>query len=268
MASRLNRYHTLFGRYARRYLRELLPGQMRAMAALKAAHSQRVRSLMKELGMAAGLDEHMLLLAETAGLFHDIGRFEQLRRFGTFVDRISVNHAQLSAETVLEEGFISDLSEAECRVVIAAIRRHNMKQVPPARDFREAILVLMLRDADKLDIWQVFHNHYQSGNRGTGDETLELGMPDTAGITRAVASAIMDCSIVDLSDVHNRNDFALARLAWIFDINFVRSLEIIRERGYIPALAAYLPEFEQKTEIFTHCQRWLDDTIAHSTSPC
>ncbi len=268
MASRLAAYHTLFGSYVKRYLKELLPGQMRAMAALKAAHSQRVRSLMKELGMAAGLDPHMLMLAEIAGLFHDIGRFEQLRRFGTFVDRISVNHALLSAETVLEEGFISDLSEADCRVVVAAIRRHNMKQVPPARDFREAMLVLMLRDADKLDIWQVFHNHYRSGHKGADDDTLELGMPDTPGITRAVASAIMGCNVVDLSDVHNRNDLALARLAWIFDINFMRSLEIVRERGFIPALAAHLPEFEQKAEIFAHARRWLDDTIAHGDTPC
>ena len=37
-------------------------------------------------------------IAEAVALLHDVGRFEQYKRYGTFNDRKSVNHAALGVE--------------------------------------------------------------------------------------------------------------------------------------------------------------------------
>lgn len=239
------------------------------MAVLKVVHTQKVRSGMKELGTAIGLDEHVLFLAEIAGLFHDIGRFEQLRRFGTFVDANSVDHAELSVRTVIDEKFLKGLESSDCSKVIAAIRRHNMKSVPPAADWIECVLTLLLRDSDKLDIWRVFHDHYTGRGRGyDNDSTLELSKPDTPGISPEVAEDIMEGRIVDLAYVKNRNDFAMVRLAWVFDINFVPTLREIEKRGYITALKSHLPDFQKKEQLFTRVNDYVHDMIACSTAAC
>lgn len=269
MASRLGRYHRLFGAYAKKYLTRLLPVEMRSMAALKTGHTQRVRAGMKQIGTEIGLDEHGLFLGELAGLFHDIGRFEQLRRFRTFVDRESVNHAELSAEIVLQEGFLKDLEPADCNMVVTAILLHNRKTVPPAGTWLQAVLTLLLRDADKLDIWKVFHDYYSRAQvRGGDDSTLEFNLPDTPGISPEVARDISEDRIVNLAHVRNRNDFAMARLAWVFDINFVPSLKMIKKHGYVTAMERYLPDFPRKAELFRHVSGHLDDMIARSGPAC
>jgi len=38
------------------------------------------------------------------------------------------------------------------------------------------------------------------------------------------------------------NDFKLLLISWVYDLNFATSRRILRERGYIPTLAATLPE--------------------------
>ncbi len=270
MSAEIKIYQRRFGAYVRNYLSGLIPPELRGMAALKVVHTQRVRAEMKRLGGRIGLDKRPLFLAELAGLFHDIGRFEQLRRFGTFEDARSVDHAAFSAEVCLENSFLKELAGAECRLVITAIRRHNMKTVPPASSFLESVLTMLLRDADKLDIWRVFNDHYCRQGRETGqdDSVLVLGRPDTPGISPQVAADIMAGRIVDIASVKNRNDFALARLAWVFDINFVPTLEEISRRGYVQSLRDSLPEFDEKDQLFQRVGQYIDDMIATKTPAC
>lgn len=266
----LRPYLRLFGSYTRKYMKGLIAPELRPMAALKIVHTGKVRAAMKMLGISIGLDNHALFLAELSGLFHDIGRFEQLRQFGTFVDAESVNHAALSARTVMEEGFLKDLGPQDCSMVVKAIRRHNLKSVPPSSHWLEAVLTLLLRDADKLDIWRVFHEHYMSKNKGSSsdDSTLELNKPDTPGISPQVAGDIMAGRIVDLAYVKNRNDFAMVRLAWVFDINYVPTLKEIDKRGYITALEQHLPDFEEKERLFQRVKGYVNDRIARQMAVC
>ena len=63
------------------------------------------RAIRKVLKSAVANAEHNLnlekediKLAELIGLLHDIGRFEQLKRFNTFVDKKSINHGEFGGE--------------------------------------------------------------------------------------------------------------------------------------------------------------------------
>lgn len=67
----------------------------------KISHIQRVVVMSRKIAQDLKLDEENTELAELIGLLHDIGRFEQVKRYNTFVDRISVNHGELGVKILL-----------------------------------------------------------------------------------------------------------------------------------------------------------------------
>jgi len=67
---------------------------------LKEEHSQRVRQEIIMISKALDLLEQDILIAEVLGLFHDIGRFYQYQRYGTFRDDLSENHAELGVKNL------------------------------------------------------------------------------------------------------------------------------------------------------------------------
>ena len=62
---------------------------------IKEKHTRRVCGNIIMLGNALSLSDQEMILAETMGLFHDIGRFKQYTVYGTFNDMESENHAEL-----------------------------------------------------------------------------------------------------------------------------------------------------------------------------
>ena len=82
-----------FFRYAARKIQRHSPHK--AAMVLKLAHSIRVSRICTQIGADLGLKGCRLRLARIVGLLHDVARFDQLIRFGTFVDRVSVDHGAL-----------------------------------------------------------------------------------------------------------------------------------------------------------------------------
>ena len=70
---------------------------------LKYDHMLRVASRCAAIAESERECELPTDLAWLIGLVHDIGRFEQVRRYGTFVDSKSIDHAALSAELLFGE---------------------------------------------------------------------------------------------------------------------------------------------------------------------
>ena len=65
---------------------------------LKIDHTYRVASLCERIARSIDLSDEDVDLAWCSGMLHDIGRFEQLRRYNTFVDSKSIDHARFGIE--------------------------------------------------------------------------------------------------------------------------------------------------------------------------
>ena len=65
---------------------------------LKIHHTYRVAALCEQIGRSIALEGTALDLAWLCGMLHDVGRFEQLRRFGTFDDSKSIDHARAGVQ--------------------------------------------------------------------------------------------------------------------------------------------------------------------------
>lgn len=75
---------------------------------LKIDHTYRVAQLCERIAHSLGLSEEDIDLAWLSGMLHDIGRFEQLRRYNTFSDAQSIDHAMFAVELLYDEGLITD----------------------------------------------------------------------------------------------------------------------------------------------------------------
>ena len=71
--------------------------------ALKVEHTYEVAELCDEIARGEGLSPADVDLAWLCGLLHDIGRFEQLRQWGTFSDADSCSHAALGIQVLKDE---------------------------------------------------------------------------------------------------------------------------------------------------------------------
>lgn len=126
----------------------------------KIEHTFRVAELAGRYAQAQGMSTSDTDFAWFLGLLHDIGRFEQIRRYGTFVDSQSVDHAELSADILFVDGLIDEFSKEglpeDWRTISeTAIRQHNKLNLPDALDERTRCFAELLRDADKTDIFRV-----------------------------------------------------------------------------------------------------------------
>lgn len=227
---------------------------------LKQEHTLRVCREIVQLGIQLNLNRFDLYLAEVMALFHDIGRFEQYARYQTFVDRDSVNHAELGVQVLQRQRMLDLLDNASQDVILRAISYHNRAFVPQDETPRCLFFTRLLRDADKLDIWKVVIDYYYAGN-GHRNEAISLGFLDTPGISDTVYADLMARRIVDIRHLHNLNDFKLLQVGWIYDINFTPTFQAIQERRYLEQLRATLPQGARLEQIFKIIDIYLEERL-------
>ena len=223
---------------------------------LKEAHSYRVCREILYVGENLGLKEEDLRLAESIPLLHDIGRFEQYARHQTFADHLSVNHAEFGAKILREQRFLKGIDEGEQELILRAIAYHNQANLPSDETDRCLFFSKLLRDADKLDIWQVFIDYYAHKN-GEYNSAIIHNLPDTPGISDGVYADLMAMRNVNYAHVHNLNDFKLLQVGWIFDVNFAPTFQRIEQKRYLGIFRDLLPQSERIDKIYTTVQFYL-----------
>lgn len=206
---------------------------------LKIAHTRRVCEIMAHLGKAIGLSARQLGLAETIGLFHDLGRFEQYRCFGTFNDRLSVNHAALSVNVLETAGILNDLPATDRSIIMDAIRFHNAPSLPGNKPEENTFFMRLIRDADKLDIWKVFADYYRTGT--TPEPAIVQHLSDLPICSPSMINAILEKRMANFKEMKSINDFKLVQLSWVFDLNFPESLALAATHGNLRVIAQSLP---------------------------
>ena len=190
------------------------------------------------------LSKEQIMLAEVVALFHDIGRFPQYAQYKTFRDSISVNHGLLGAETLRKENILKALPDSEQELIIQSVKFHNAFSVPKKEEKNIVFFIQLIRDADKLDIWRVFLEFYESPHESKAS-AVSLGLPDIPEYSEDVLSCIYRKEIVSLGRIKTLNDFKLLQLSWIFDLNFKPSFQLLVERDYIAKIISNLPKTDE-----------------------
>lgn len=208
---------------------------------LKKNHTLRVCNAILDIGNSIDLNEEEMNIAEACALLHDIGRFEQYRRYGTFADSKSENHAALGVRIIREHGFLNNFAPEAQKIIIRAVGCHNMFSIPDKNNRDWILFLKLVRDADKVDILYVVTEYYKNSVSGS-NKVLELHLPDTDIISENIYAPLAKGQIALVENLCSLNDFKLYQMGWIYDMNFSRSLQIVRERGYLEMIRDALPK--------------------------
>jgi putative nucleotidyltransferase with HDIG domain len=223
-------------------------GRLVPMLQLKLDHSHRVAENARGIAADLGWSPEDLRTAEAVGLLHDVGRFSQLHKFKTLSDRHSINHAEHSAEMVEQHGVLAELNPERRRQILDAVRHHNRIEIPADLPASSVPFARLIRDADKLDIFWIFHDAVVSGRISEHPEML-VGMrkdgtpnPELVGIIRQRRQG-------PYSMVRSLTDFELLQVSWVYEIHYPPTLARIAERQVLEKLAALLPATPDVREV-------------------
>ena len=207
---------------------------------IKIGHIQRVEKQSEWIATSLGLDEENILLAKLIGLLHDIGRFEQVRRFHTFLDKESVNHAEEGIRVLFEQGLIREFVKDPQYdgIIRKAIENHNKLQIEENLNEKELLHAKIIRDADKVDIYPTIlatglQDNIAFSNRDTAKET----------ITPTVFEKFMRQEPISYGEIQTNIDHMIIWVTYIYDINFDVTLQKIKEENYVSRIL-HMTEYE------------------------
>ncbi|HIZ49034.1 MAG TPA: HD domain-containing protein [Candidatus Gemmiger excrementavium] len=229
---------------------------------LKIDHTYRVAALCARIAQSLALPGDDVDLAWLCGLLHDVGRFEQLRQYGTFNDARSIDHAAMSARVLFEEGRIRDYLDDDSAdpLLRTAVLYHSAYRLPTDLDARTLTFCNILRDADKIDILRV--NVETPMEQIYNVSTRELRQ---SPVSPAVLQAFYEhhCVLRDLKCYPADN--AVGHASLVFELCYPESLRAVAEQGWLWKLLDFATDNPDTAAAFADIRaemhRWLDQQM-------
>ena len=242
----------VFNAYVNHY--DVSDGKVR----LKIVHTYHVMALAKKIAQRLHLSQEDIELAELIGLLHDIGRFEQLRKYNDFRDYLTEDHAELSVKVLKENNLIRQFrpDPRDDDIIFAAIANHNKLSVEEGLNERQLLHAGIIRDADKTDIYRVRVEDAVSDVLPCTQEEVENSL-----ITPAVYETFMQGKCIP-GDIRKLPlDYWVSGLAMVFDYNYLPSLEILKESNLLQKNFERFHYNPQAETILLKAQSFVDDKI-------
>ena len=237
---------------------------------LKIDHTYRVADLCERIAISAGMCAYDVELAWLSGMLHDVGRFEQVKRFNTFSDTDSVDHAKFGADLLFKDGLIDSflkgmikcsgyrpgsledrydvdgtfayakLNKSDMEILELAIRCHNMYRIPEGLNSREKAFCNVLRDADKIDIMRVNNDTPLEDIYNTTTEKLK---------NSAISEEVMECfyeqRCILKSIRRTPADIVVGHVSLAYELVYDESVRIMKEQGYLEKLMDFSSDNEE-----------------------
>ena len=230
---------------------------------LKIQHTYRVKEAIESITKELGLSANERRLAQTMALFHDTGRFPQFEKYNTFKDATSENHAALSVKELQKQDVLKCLSSHEQELILSAIYHHNMASLPDELTGEMRFYTQLLRDADKVDIFYTVTNYYEKKHE-VQNKTIELDLDDANDISEHILRSFLNGEVILMEELKEANDFKLLQLAWVNDLNFSPSLDLIIKGKYLWKIINTLPLGEKKDKVSHYIQQVLNSKMARA----
>ena len=212
---------------------------------LKIDHTYRVAELCDTIARSVNLSEEEVDLAWLCGMLHDIGRFEQIKNYGTFIDADSVDHALYGAQILFDEGKIYDYlkqpSDEMCSFLRKVIACHSAYRVPEEYDERTRRFADILRDADKIDILKVnIEVPLEEIYNVTTEELMN------AEVTKEVMESFSEEHATLRALKKTPVDHVVGHISLVYELVYPVCLQIVKEQGYLDKLMSF-PSKNPKT---------------------
>jgi len=230
-----------FEQYVNRY--RDAEGVLPTALELKYRHSRRVAENARLIARGLGLEKAGVFLTEGCGLLHDIGRFNQYKRYGSFSDAITVDHGRTGRQTLEDEGLSGMIYAGDWTRMAFAVEYHNRKaaDIPADIPADAERLLKLIRDADKLDIMDlVLESVTRDGFRDLPDMLPHIRV--SRELTSAVMDEVMKTKTVSTGRLTTVGDFLVMLASWFYDLNYAPAKRLAVSRNIIGRLERELPD--------------------------
>lgn len=192
----------------------------------KQEHSLRVMKISKKIAEGLKLEQKEIELATLIGLLHDIARFEQYKQYQTFKDFQSFDHGDYALQ-ILEKDIRKYIETDEYDEIIKnAIKNHNKYKLEDGLSEKEKLFAKIIRDADKLDIFYESAEIFWKGEENKVEESkISKNILEQFNKKEQVKKD-KNIKLEPIEDI-------IFIIAFIFDINFKASFEILKKEDYI-----------------------------------
>lgn len=260
MKNKYNELKTFFNKYTEKFVMDNKEDQENIN--LKIEHSKRVVKNMEEILVNYDLEEEKYYLAKIIALFHDIGRFKQYEEYNTFSDFKSLDHGKLGVKVIRENNLLNDFNKNFKNIVYKAIEHHNNCNLDKNNfsNDEELFYAKLIRDADKLDIFNIFMEKYLNDN----EKNYIINLKHNSKITNEIYNKVLNKEKMKYDKLETVNDLKLMHLSWIYDINFPQTLEIIKKKNYIEIIYNSIKKNKRIEIIHNDVSNYINNKISDS----
>ena len=196
------------------------------MINLKINHTHRVITLCGKIAKSIKLSKKEVDISKLIGLLHDIGRFEQYKKYKTYNDKKSVDHASLGVEILRKDDYLRKYIENDKydKIILNSIKYHNKYTIPSNLDEKTMIFAKLIRDADKIDILNIYNS-----------KEIEFEVEDNS-FNESIYNSLINRKSINRDLIKTKTDRLAVPLGFVFDINYKESFNILKNKKYLNSL--------------------------------
>ncbi len=192
----------------------------------KQQHSLRVMEISRKIARQIGLTQEEVEIATLIGLLHDVGRFKQYTELGLGDIIEGFDHGDYGAE-ILEKDIRKYIDDNKYdNIIIKAVKNHNKFKIEEGLEEKEILFTKIIRDADKIDIiYESIGIFYKGEEEKVNKSILSENIYNQFKEEKLIEKE-KNVSLKYIEDI-------VCDIAFIYDINYKISFEIIKEKDYI-----------------------------------
>lgn len=224
-------------------------------------HSEKVVENILLLGQSLDMEDGEMRMAELLGLFHDIARFSEFSQSPYFGEIARTeHHAERGAELIAQLPPFKELEAAKQEILQKVILYHNKRELPKRENEFVIYYLKLLRDADKLDALRMTSEFLTYRDiRVSPADRLNLSKRPT--INEQICKAIMNDLMPQKEDIVTFNDYVLLQLAWVFELTYRKTYQILNQKQYVKRLYDALPKNDCTIEIYRKARIHIENQL-------
>lgn len=220
------------------------------------AHSIRVADNSLLLANVVLQTEEEKGIATINALFHDIGKASMVsKNLEALV--IQRDHATVSSKIVQQMEFYQELTADFQVIILKAVESHNKQKLPKLDSEQQTVFAQLLRDADKLDIYESAYRFFKEKYGIQPVITVDLNK--NSEVSEKIIKSIMAGKVASVEDMRSMNDYKLLLLSMAFDLNFKYTFRIMSEKQHIQKIYETLPKRDQIIDVYRNIKLFVEN---------
>lgn len=221
------------------------------------AHSLRVVNNVLMLAKVVLQTDEEKHIAELTALFHDLGKAAMIVQGTESPTIIQRDHSAVSSKLVQEMKFYPKLPADIQLILIKSVESHNKLKFPKLDNEQQTLFARLLRDADKLDI---FESSYRFFKERFGIQPLmTIDLINHVDVSEKIIKSVLAGKTAAVEDMKSINDYKLLLLSMAFDVNFKYTFRIMSEKQYIQKIYETLPKRDQIIDVYRSIKLFVEN---------